>query len=526
MIRKSALLLSLLTLSTFSTLAIAQEVQTTEGAHLAITARTSFGWDIDQPWKYGLITDFPRLGLYYKMSPYQLLSNKVKSNDPIGFVEVSLYPMEIRFTNGSYPDDNNPNNKTNVGFGWNDPAKNTGYYAPIYLGGMRAGIAAGDWVVQLAAKGNYNAEGDSWLPWNRNLGYYRESVMNSWAYMESRVQYQRDPIPANPSLNPTAAKDGITYDIWKIRNVSSNPDFDSLSQQPASGDIIGVQYNGTEGSFLIKVGTEYPFSASQITPTNLNGISGGIDYAISPSGIKGFRILGSFTGLYNYGSDNDADPFMAGAKAGYDIPLEGMDGYSIEPYVGYDFKFTYNGANNLLSQEIAAGVTLHWPGAGGWGVDYIAEDPAASFPGVSLAYKLYQADLANASTPVHNVMLTLFENKGDDGALYAVGAELVADFFDLSGADTGMRIEVSSYLDANLVAVGNGWLVPWTKIYYDNLPDTAGSRKNGLKVDLGVKLDKAITNTVLGLDWESRNLTDPVNGSGFGVIKLSAEVNL
>jgi hypothetical protein len=383
----------------------------------------------------------------------------------------------------------------------------------------------GDWVIQLAAKGNYNLEGDSWLPWNRNLGYYRESVMNSWAYMESRVQYQRDPIPANPSLNPSAAKDGITFDLWKIRNIATNPDFDNLSQQPAAGDIVGLQYNGADASFLVKVGTEYPFTASQITSSNLNGISGGLDFALTPTALKGFRVLGSLSALVNYGDDSDPDPLMAGVKIGYDIPIAGLDGYSLEPYLGYDFKVALGGAN-LLSQEIAAGVTLHWPGAGGWGSDYIAGDPAAAFPGVSVAYKMYQADIAAGSHPINNLMLTLFENKGDDGALYAVGAEVVVDLLDFLANGGPDKLEVSAYVDANLVAIGNGWLVPWTKLYYDNLSGAGGTRVNGAKVDLGVKFDKVITNTVIGLDWESRNLLDPVNGTGFGVIKLSAEVNL
>ena len=139
--------------------AVPREIESDEGASLVVTTRTSFGVDLDHPERYGLRTEFPRLGLYIRLIPWQNVTNKVNSDDPIGFIDLNLGINEIRFTNGAFADDNNPGER--VGMGWNDPTRATGYFARCYLKGSGRTRRDISWF-QLAAEGIQFLE-----PWNR-----------------------------------------------------------------------------------------------------------------------------------------------------------------------------------------------------------------------------------------------------------------------------------------------------------------------------------------------------------------------
>ncbi|AEJ61822.1 hypothetical protein Spith_1561 [Spirochaeta thermophila DSM 6578] len=486
----------------------AKEVQMEQSAQLVITTRTSFGVDLDEPYKFGLLTEFPRIGLYYRLSPWQPLTNLVKSDEPVGFVEVTLHLMEIRFTNGQYPDDNNPGEI--IGWGWNDPSTATGYFAPIYLENMRAGIAWNEWILQLAAGG----DDEFWKPWNRSLAYANERVLASWAYMDTRVQYRRDIIPNMPTM-------GETY-YWTFSDQTSPMDQLSAAY---GGSMVGVQYTGEEFVGMLKFATEFPWTAPQITEENSNGLAAGFDYAITPAALPGFRTIGSIVGKYQYGTDADPDPIVMGTNVSYDIPIEvasGFGGLSVEPYLGYDIAAQIPETGDpLWSHEVGVGVTFHWPGTSGWAYDYLADRTGVTQPGMSIAYKLYQEDLSSSDEPVQSLLVTLFEDPGDEGILYDVGMELVAEWMDFTNPDS--KILISLYTDYLTPVSAEGMLRPWVKLFWDTL-SPGGEVDHNLKSDVGVKLENVIRNTTLGLTWESRNLLDEEEGPGLGSAYVYAEI--
>jgi hypothetical protein len=485
--------------------AVPREVESDEGASLVVTTRTSFGVDLDHPERYGLRTEFPRLGLYIRLIPWQNVTNKVNSDDPIGFIDLNLGINEIRFTNGAFPDDNNPGER--VGMGWNDPTRATGYFAPLYLEGMQAGIAWDNFVFQLAAGG----DDTFWKPWNRNLSRTNEALYTSWAFMDTRVMYRRTGRVSDLGIEGLTGWNLFTYDT--VPNPS-----DSLARR-VGGTMVGLQYTGEASAWMLKTATEYDWRSDKITQENANGVSFGLDFALTPPAPAGLRLLGSVTAERNYGPDEADDPVFGGVRLGYDMPVAGLRDVSIEPYAGYDMKLIPE-TGTFEAHELSGGFTIHWPGTTGWAYDYIADRPAFTDPGLTAAYTLYLDRSADAD-PVHSVMVTLLEGSGDAGMLLGVGSEIVLEAFDLTKPSSAVLL--SSYFDLSLEGVLGGTLVPWTKIFYDNVGNEDGSRSHALKVDLGLKLHEAIRNTVFGIAWQSGDLLiiDPVLGHFKTYVELS-----
>lgn len=486
--------------------AVPREIESDEGASLVVTTRTSFGIDLDHPERYGLRTEFPRLGLYIRLVPWQNVTNRVTSDDPVGFIDLNLGLNEIRFTNGSYPDDNNPGER--VGWGWNDPTRATGYFAPLYLEGMQAGIAWDGFVFQLAAGGD-----DSfWKPWNRSLTRMNEALYTSWAFMDTRVMFRRTGGVSELGIEGLTGWNLFTYDT------APNPS-DSLSRR-VGGTMVGLQHAGETFAWMVKTATEFDWRSDKITQDNANGVAFGLDLALTPPVPAGLRLSGSVTAERNYGPDEADDPVFGGARLGYEVPVAGLRDVSIEPYAGYDVKMIPE-TGTLEAHELSGGLTLHWPGTTGWAYDYIADRPAYTAPGLTAAYTLY-LDRSGGAEPVHGVLVTLFEDTGDAGMLLGVGSEIVLEAFDLT--ETSSAVLLSSYFDLSLDGVLGGTLVPWTKVFYDNIGNEDGSRSHALKLDLGLKLREAVRNTVLGLTWQSGDLllTDPA----FGHLKTYVELSL
>jgi hypothetical protein len=510
-----------------SSIAFAIDVATSSGATLSIISRTSLGIDLDHPYKYGLKQEFPEFALYYNMAPNQELTNKVKSDKPVGFIDLHLDAQSIRFSNGANPDDNMPAGDS-VGLDFNDPSQNegTGYFGPFYIYGFQAGIAYHDYILQLAAGGD-----DSyWKPWNRTLEFLNDRLGASWAYMDTRVQYRRDVVSTLPVDITT--QDETYYWTYQGNNAKRpNPytspydtDLDSLYSTIPSGTMIGIQHASDEFSYMIKAATEYAYDSTFITKGDANGLAAGLDYAITPSVLKGFRVLGSFTGSYNYGVDSDPDPIFGGAKFSYDIPVPGQKGVSVEPYVGYDGRANISSDGSVMyAQEIAGGATLHWPGKSGWLYDNFQDRSGVVYPGLTAAYKVYLPD--DGSSPKHNVLITLYEESGDGGALYGVGAEAVVQFFDFTSKSNG-KLLASLYGDYTIKHVWDGELIPWAMVFYDYYPVSSSS---ALKLDIGVKLKDAIQNAVLGLTWDSGTLVGVPNsttGSVLGDLKTYVDISI
>ena len=69
----------------------AGEVSTDFSAEFKITSRTSFGVDLDNPYRYGLKQELTDFNFILHLTPYQKLSNKVNSSDPVGFINLTFF---------------------------------------------------------------------------------------------------------------------------------------------------------------------------------------------------------------------------------------------------------------------------------------------------------------------------------------------------------------------------------------------------------------------------------------------------
>jgi len=182
---------------------------------------------------------------------------------------------------------------------------------------------------------------------------------------------------------------------------------------------------------------------------------------------------------------------------------------------------------------------MRWPGQGGWFTDYILNSDGRVFPGMSLGYKIYEEKEKNTGLE-HSIKFTLFEPRGDDGLFYKLGSEIILDLIDLTNvtagepADTnnppgGFSVLATAYFDLEFNYLGKmpGSLIPWTIIYYDNLPGELADDKriNDMKFDLGLNLENAIPNTTFGIVWNTGSLIQNT-GYRMGFLRLIAEIRL
>ena len=548
------LLLPLLVLSPLSGKDLSVKTQ----AKIDITTNTSYGVNLDNPDQQGLRMDFSHFGISFNLANGGLVSNKIKSDGPSGFVQFEFGGLQLDWGNTSslYDKDmNNPGLTTNLGFN----SGNTGYTYPIYIERFVSGIQwrafDGEFVVQLAGGGDAP---ENWRPWsNVQRGYLMSEFIQRWAYLDTRVQYQRASVPAylnNAKMSSTGLPDDSNY--WIDGNPTDPLNYTRDLNLNPQGTLVGLQFNAADFSIMGKFTTEKTWADKN--PKDHNGMAFGVDASFTPQAIKGLKAYASAGKEINYGTDSDPQPSAFGGKLGWDFPV--ADPLTLEPYLGVQTKIwdkigvsgttTYYNAT-----EASAGLTVHWPGNGGWQWDNLEQRNGVLFPGLTVAYTIrdhndtYGGGAKADANPIQSLRATLFEESGDYGLVPGLGAEIVVEDIDFlnnpkvdtssvknSDSPNGMLL-TTTYLDYTLVDLVPGELVPWTRIYWDNfVSPTVGSRVNNLKVDLGLKLAKAVRNAVFGIDYQSRNLTSAVrdvnggdvfNGAyGLGMVKAWVEVSL
>jgi hypothetical protein len=547
----------------------AKDLSVKTQAKIDITTNTSYGVNLDNPDQQGLRMDFSHFGISFNLANGGLVSNKIKSDGPSGFVQFEFGGLQLTWSNTSslYDRDlNNPGKNTNTGFnagdtGYTSPSqdRNTGYSYPVYIERFVSGIQwkafDGEFVVQLAGGGDAP---ENWRPWsNVQRGYLTSEFIQRWAYLDTRVQYQRASVPAylnNSKMSITGLPDDSNY--WIDGNAADPQGYTRDLNLNPKGTLVGLQFNAADFSVMAKFSTEKTWADKN--PTDHNGMAFGVDASVTPQALKGFKAYVSAGKEINYGTDSDPQPSALGGKVGWDFPL--ADPLTLEPYVGVQTKVWdkvgVSGTNTYANAtEASAGLTLHWPGNGGWQWDNLEQRNGVLFPGLTVAYTirdhndLTPAGLSVGPNPIQSLRATLFEESGDYGLVPGLGAEMVVEDIDFlnnpqantssvknSDSPNGMLL-TTTYLDYTVSDLVPGDLIPWTRIYWDNFvsPNT-GDRVNNLKVDLGVKLAKAVRNAVFGVDYLSRNLTSAVrdvNGSdlfngayGLGMVKAWVEVSL
>jgi hypothetical protein len=305
--------------------------------------------------------------------------------------------------------------------------------------------------------------------------------------------------------------------------------------------MVAGMYNNDNFGINTKLGTEYSFESANITEDNMNGLAIGIDSVFIPTTLPGLKIFASLMGTYNYSFDEDPDPIYGGTRIGYAIPLNEDGSITIEPFVGADLgiRIKDGGGMEKPGYELSGGLTMRWPGQGGWLRDYIINSDGRVFPGMSLSYKLYD-ETKNDIGLEHSIKFTLFEPRGDEGLFYGLGSEIIVDLLDLTNVNEGvaattndppggLTVLVTAYFDYSLPGFLKlpGTFIPWTILYYDNLPGGDSDRINDFKVDIGLTLENAIANTSFSLVWNTGSLIqENIYNSQWGYLRLMAEIRL
>lgn len=493
----------------------AGEISAGGGARFDIVSRTSFGIDLDNPYRFGLKNELTKFTFAFSLAPYQKLTNRVNSEDAVGFIDFTMFHLDLIKSPVQ-----TPNQGGDAFAGPGNMGTNR-----FQTGEFIAGIVKGPWLLQLNAGGN-----EPFIsPWNKGLQYVNDGIKLSWAYLDSMVDVMRvTPISAMLPIMPmgyelidgngsTLGADGIVNQ-FKQDSLGNGDDYAMGGSKYNQGHLVALMYNQETFGLNFKLATEKPFDDDTITEDNMNGLAFGVDSVFNP--FPELRIFASVAGKAMYGSDASADDIMAGTKIGYTIALN--EDVSLQPYVGLDIGTAIGDGGNPVEFELAGGLTMRWPGQAGWFVDYLRDSDGRVFPGMSIGYKMYGNSEANAEDFIHDIKFTLFEPKGDDGMFFGIGSEIIVDFVDV-GSDA-RSLMATAYVDYTMYgALGlPGALVPWAIICYDNLPD-GSDRLNDMKLDLGVKLENAIANTTFGFSWHSGSLIQQTEYH-WGYLRATAEI--
>ncbi len=476
----------------------AGEASTDFTAEFNITSRTSFGVDLDNSYRYGLKQELTDFNFILHLTPYQKLSNKVNSSGSVGFINLTFFNLDLM-------------SDESLGYNAGVPDQKAFLMRNRFqTGEFLAGIAFSDWIIQL----NAGANEPFWDPWNKGIQFTNDKVKFSWAYLDSMVDVKR---------------------IKKIKELAPQDPVVTQFQQDACGptDQFGLNITGATIAALynkedvfglnLKFATEYPYDSEAITEKNSNGIAAGFDMVVTPPSVEGLKIFASAGTSVNYGKDENPDPFVFGTRIGYTIPLN--EDISIEPYGGFDggIKLSDQG-KEPFEFEASCGLTMRWPGQAGWFTDCILNKDGRVFPGMSLAYSAF-GNTEALSDINHSVKFTLFEPRGDDGIFYKIGSEMIVDLTHLGQKNWDLLATL--YFDYEVPGIfkTNGKLIPWITLCYDNIPSFGeGDRENAFKTDIGLKLDGAISNTVIGLVWNSGNLISEESDVSYGFIKTFVEI--
>ena len=505
------------------------------GAQLDITSRTAFGIDMDNPYRYGLANELTQVDLIFNLAPYQPLSNRPVSTEAAGFINVTLFHLDLV--------------KVRKTIGYNEPGNiGTNRYQ---TGEFLAGIVKGPWLIQLNAQGNEPFTS----PWNKGLQFVNDGFKLSWAYLDSMVDIRRTRSITNmPVITRRGEENMIGAGDIRPHGSMLQFGFDEIGNiadrfgTDIKANMIAAMYNGDNFGVNLKFGTEKLFDDDTITPENRNGLAYGFDSVFTPSFLKGLKIFFSIMGTNAYQTvsdsvtDSDPQPLLGGTRIGYSIPLG--EELSVEPWVGLDLgTYFVDGSAGEAGYEASVGFTVRWPGAGGWLKDYIINSDGRVFPGMSFGYKIYDEPERNAKGPEHSIKFTLFEPRGNDGLLRGWGSEIIVDLVDLTDVEQkvsnhpdkdprvpGFSVLATAYVDYEFSNLGRmpGALVPWTIFYFDNLPDALrpGQRYNNIKLDIGLNLEKAIANTTFGIAWNTGSLLRDAGISKLGYFRLIAEIRL
>jgi len=490
----------------------AAELQTADGASVTVRTRTEFDLSIDDPSRFGLATSIPELSLNFALTPWQKVGEIPRSGQPQGFLQFELDKMEIRYTNGAQPDYNAPSGSGGFTFQFNDPAKaggKTGYFGPVYMPNMRAGIVWGDWLLQLAAAGVLDFDN----PWNRAYERSYERMSADWAYLDTRVQYRRPSVEqylTDLKASPPSETNYWSYDTTPNPFDQLNTDF---SSQSAHGGLVGLEYSGKAMAARLKLNTRY--TLTDLPAGQSNGIGVGTDVSFTP--VRGLVSTSSVVSRWNYVGEASPNKVGLGSKLAYEVPAPGLKGLSLMPMVGYDTAFGVTG-DKTMAQEASAAFTVKWPGTEGWAYDYLRDRTGTVYSGLTFAYKLLQTDVAQPGVS-QEVLVTLFEDQGDEGLVKGLGSEIVVEGHDVG--NPGRTATVSSYFDWTVKA-GKARVIPWTRILYD----WNGSAKAQMMTSLGVRLEKFIPKAVFGLTWDSNDLIPGTPQAGWGVAKLFTDISL
>jgi len=231
----------------------------------------------------------------------------------------------------------------------------------------------------------------------------------------------------------------------------------------------------------------------------------------------------SLTGQATVAKDYAMDVMAFGVQGGYEISL--TDDISVKPIVGFDMKIDNDAEESRY--EVGGGVQLKTPGT--WDdnkdnkvfPDDDNDDFDKVYSGVSIGINYGNNALDTIATEISgvdtlipddkavlNLVISAYEDSGDDGLLPMLGYTVVFELADLTNT-------IGDIYDLSILTMGLGIFADVT---IDNIKPYAGLKYYMVSVDdesstsaelwAGVEISDIIPNTTLMLDYHSTELIE------------------
>ncbi len=273
----------------------------------------------------------------------------------------------------------------------------------VQLENAWAKVIMNDFYVLLSAAGtNYERQA------GYNFNGSRDALRANWAHIGSRLQKSYI----------------LNTDDWNV-----NDDMDAIGTTgPTAGLTFGVDLEnfrtylsiGSENDMTKNIDNEYDFSwSAEWKPVE--------SLVVNSSVISGI----------NY----DAIPLGFGTSLLYDYKLTST--LTFKPFIAFDGKFNYDDNNDYTSiySETAYGLTLEWPGANGWGQEWLFDNSdgleygfeknwSNRYSGFTVSGNMVNID----NIQFHNIQASLYEET-IEGLIPYIGASLLFEMKDITSTD-------------------------------------------------------------------------------------------
>jgi hypothetical protein len=335
-----------------------------------------------------------------------------------------------------------------------------------------------------------------------------------------------DPVWVRIDSNPDVkvSKASIPVAIAASVGVVDPTDVLAVDHDSSGGLEIGVDTDAVE--VVVKLISQYDWVDDTATDPD-DGINTENAYAVSGEmsvvAVEGLEVKVMANAAMNYVGDdytNNTVPVGLGIGCSYELSL--TEDLTLIPILGFDLLIP---GKDVMEYELGGGVRLKWPGTYDDDVDLkIFGDDVDVFSGLTVGLNVIGVSIPDVEVdPVMNLVVSAYEDSGDDGFAPIIGAGVSFEIANLTSVDdpetplivetTTMGLGLVAYASKDKISgyAGMKYLfraeTEGRLVETDPLEDALALQEH-LELVAGVEVSDIIPNTSLMIDYKSTELME------------------